>query len=81
MTIKIYTEWSDPGKTGIIQPGHSWLKGMALLYSAIVGRNGEDAGTPQILDTSASLFTFNELIPAARGLDASAAAGQGDYPY
>lgn len=74
MTIKLYTEWADPGKTGIIRPGHSWLKGMALIHSAVQGRNGEDAGTEQIRDTSNSLFTFNEIIAGSRGFDVTAAA-------
>ncbi len=72
--IKLYTEWADPGKTGVIQPGNSWLKGMALIYSAISGRNGEDDGTEQIRDTSNSLFTFEVLNGTARGLDVTAAA-------
>ncbi len=72
--IKLYTEWADPGKTGIIRPGNSWLKGMALIYSAISGRNGEDAGTEQIRDTANALFTFEEINGTARGLDVAAAA-------
>ena len=69
MTIKIYPEWSDPGKTGIIRPGHSWLKGMAQIYSSSLG----DFDVPNIRDTSNSLFTIDANNVST--LDTSAAIG------
>lgn len=69
--IKLYTEWATL-KNGIVIPGeiklsHSWVKGTAQVFSAMMG----DDDTLSVRDTSNALFTLDETDSS---LDITAAA-------